>query len=163
MPLRNLCRATCALMALALATGCASLPQQDPLQGTVAGIESLPGQGMELRLLVKLRVQNPNDDPIEFDGVALSLDVQGKTFASGVSDEVGTVPRFGEAIVQVPMTVPVLRVIRQFIGQVGAGPVAAITYSMKGKLHGTHAFGTQRFKSSGTFNLVPPAPTTTEL
>jgi LEA14-like dessication related protein len=161
--LRTLCRACCALIAVALAAGCASLPQQDPLQVTVAGIESLPGQGMELRLLVKLRVQNPNDDPVEFDGVALNLDVQGKTFASGVSDEVGTVPRFGEAIVQVPVTVSVLRVIRQLFGEIGAGPVAGITYSMKGKLHGTHAFGTQRFKSSGTFNLAPPTPATAEL
>jgi len=159
--LRNLLRAACLLIAAALAAGCASLPQQDPLQVTVAGIESLPGQGMELRLLVKLRVQNPNDAPIDFDGVALTLDVQGKTVASGVSDQVGTVPRFGEAIVQVPVTVSVLRVVRQFLGEMGAGPVADISYSMKGKLHGAHAFGTQRFKSSGTFNLAPPAPTTT--
>ena len=159
--LRSASAASCLVLAVVLAAGCASMPRQDPLQVTVAGIESLPGEGMELRLLVKLRVQNPNDLPIDFDGVAVSLDVQGKTIASGVSDEVGTVPRFGEAIVQVPVTVSVLRVVRQFLGEMGAGPVADIAYSMKGKLHGAHAFGTQRFKSSGTFNLTPPAPTTT--
>ena len=43
-----------ALTALLLGA-CASLPNQDPLQVTVAGIESLPGEGMELRMLVKLR------------------------------------------------------------------------------------------------------------
>ena len=64
--------------------GCATL-QSDPLQVTVAGIEPLQGEGMELRLMVKLRVQNPNDAPIDYRGVALTMDVQGKTLASGVS------------------------------------------------------------------------------
>ena len=77
------------LFALVLAAlqGCASLQGRDPLQVTVAGIEPLEGQGMELRLLVKLRVQNPNDSPVTYNGVALQMDVQSKTFASGVSDE----------------------------------------------------------------------------
>ena len=156
--------ASCLVLATALAGGCASMPKQDPLQVTVAGIESLPGEGMELRLLVKLRVQNPNDTPIDFDGVALNLDVQGKTFASGVSAETGTVPRFGEAIVQVPVTVSVLRVVRQVLGNFDGKPLGDISYSMHGKLHGAHAFGTQRFKSSGSFNLTAPAaPSSTAL
>lgn len=159
--LANVLRATCLLLTLAFTAGCASLPKQDPLQVTVAGIESLPGEGMELRLLVKLRVQNPNDAPIDFDGIALTLEVQGKTFASGVSAETGTVPRFGEAVVQVPVTVSVLRVVRQFIGGLEAGPPESISYSMHGKLHGARAFGTQRFKSNGTFSLTPPKPATT--
>ena len=149
--------AACLVLATALAGGCASVPKHDPLQVTVAGIESLPGEGMELRLLVKLRVLNPNDTPVDFDGVALNLDVQGKTFASGVSDEVGSVPRFGEAVVQVPVTVSVLRMVRQFLGSLDGQPVDTISYSMRGKLHGAHAFGTQRFESKGSFSLTPPA------
>jgi hypothetical protein len=64
-------------------TGCATLRGEDPLQVTVAGIEPLQGEGMELRLMVKLRVQNPNDAPLDYRGVALEMNVQGKTFASG--------------------------------------------------------------------------------
>ena len=92
------------------------MPDRDPLQVTVAGIEPLPGEGMEVRLLVKLRVQNPNDTPVEFNGASLNLDVMGRRFASGVSDQAGTVPRFGEAIVAVPVTVSVLRMARQVHG-----------------------------------------------
>ncbi len=33
----------------------------------------------------KLRVQNPNDSAIEYDGVYLKLEVLDKTFATGVS------------------------------------------------------------------------------
>src|SRR5262245_23995663 len=98
-PLRNVITA---IFTLALLCGCASMQARDPLQVTVAGIEPLQGQGLELRMNVKLRVQNPNDAPVEYNGVAVQMDVQGKTFASGVSDAAGTVPRFGEAVVSVP-------------------------------------------------------------
>ena len=43
------------------ATACASLSGSDPPRVSVAGIEALPGEGLELRFLVKLRVQNPNE------------------------------------------------------------------------------------------------------
>ena len=95
---------------------CASLQGGDPLQVTVAGIEPLQGQGMELRLMVKLRVQNPNDAQIDYNGVALTMDVQGKSFASGVSDETGSVPRFGESVISVPVTISAFRMLRQAVG-----------------------------------------------
>ena len=49
-------------VALSLLAGCASLqPNSDPLTIDVAGIEPLPGEGLELRLAVRVRIQNPND------------------------------------------------------------------------------------------------------
>mgnify|MGYP003412842956 CR=1 FL=1 len=89
---------------------------------------------------------------------ALNLDVMGRRFASGVSDEAGTVPRFGEAIVAVPVTVSVLRMARQVIGMLDGKPVDKVTYSMSGKLHGASMFGTQRFGSKGEFELPQHAP-----
>ena len=89
------------VVACLLISGCAALQSRDPLQVTVAGIEPLQGQGLEMRMNVKLRVQNPNDAPVNYNGIALQMDVQGKTFASGVSDATGQVPRFGEAVITV--------------------------------------------------------------
>ena len=77
------------IIAVLTLTACAGLPSHEPLQVNVAGIESLPGEGLEMRMMVKLRVQNPNDAPVEFDGVYVKLDVLNKTFASGVSDQRG--------------------------------------------------------------------------
>lgn len=147
-----------ALVAVAmLFGGCASLASRDPLNVTVAGVESLPGEGMELRLLVKLRVQNPNDAPVEFDGVALDLDVQGRSFASGVSAETGVVPRFGEAVVAVPVTVSMFRMVRQVVGMLDGQPVDRITYSLNGKLSGITMFSTHRFAANGDFVLPSEA------
>ena len=148
-----------ALCTLALGA-CASMPGKDPLQVTVAGIESLPGEGMELRMLVKLRVQNPNASPIEFSGVYVELDVQDKTFATGVSSEAGAVPAYGEAVIAVPVTVSVLRMVRQVIGVLDGQPVETIRYEMSGKLSGG-AFSTWRFRSSGEFDLPKSTPVAT--
>ncbi len=143
------------ILALSLAA-CATLPQRDPPQITVAGVEPLQGQGLELRLLVKLRVQNPNDAPIDYDGVYVKLDVQDKTFATGVSDARGSVPRFGEALIQVPVTVSAFRMARQVVGAMGAieggKAMDKVRYDLSGKFSGS-GFRSVRFGSKGEFTL----------
>ncbi len=148
-----------ALVALAVLTlsGCASLLTSDPLQVTVASVESLPGEGLELRMLVKLRVQNPNEAPIDYSGVYVKLDVQGRTFATGVSDQRGTIAGFSEAIVSVPVSVSVLRMARQVMGMLDGQPVDTIRYDMRGKLNSS-ALRSLRFQSQGEFALPTSAP-----
>ena len=131
--------------------GCASLQTTDPLQVTVAGIEPLQGQGLELRLSVKLRVQNPNDVPVDYDGVALEMLVQGKTFATGVADLAGTVPRFGESVIAVPVTISAFRMARQIMGAMKGDAMSKIDYEMKGKLNS--GFSPKRFVTKGSFEL----------
>ncbi len=52
------------------------LPQRDPVEVYVVGVEPLEGQGPELRMLEAARVQNPNDTPIEYSGVSVSMDIE---------------------------------------------------------------------------------------
>ena len=80
---------------------------------------------MEMRFMVKLRVQNPNDEPIEYNGIALDLDVNGQPLASGVSDQTGEVPRFGERVVSVPLTVSAFSAFRQAWGLSNNAPTGA--------------------------------------
>jgi LEA14-like dessication related protein len=87
---------------------CAALPGHEPLKVLLVGIESLDGEGLELRLPVKLRIQNPNDRVIDYDGVSLDLEVRGWDFANGVSDSRGSVPRFGETVLSVPVSMSAL-------------------------------------------------------
>lgn len=140
------------IAAMLLLQSCATLAGRDPPQVTVAGIEPLQGQGLELRMLVKLRVQNPNDSSIDYNGVALEMNVQGKTFASGVSDASGSVPRFGEEVIAVPVTISAFRMVRQAIGMAQGAPADKIAYEMKGKLSGS-GFGATRFATKGEFNM----------
>ena len=135
-------------------TGCATMP--DPLDVTVAGIEPLQGEGLELRMLVKLRVQNPNDKEIVFNGASVKMDVLNKSFASGVTDMSGTVPRFGESLVEIPITISAFRMARQVLGMVGGGPIDKVQYEMSGKLQ-TGGMSPVRFSTKGEFELPTAA------
>jgi LEA14-like dessication related protein len=141
--------------------GCATFQPHDPLQVTVAGIEPLEGQGMELRLLVKLRVQNPNDAPIDYNGAAVEMLVQGKTFATGVGDAAGTIPRYGEAIVAVPITASAFRMLSGAVGMFRDAGGGKITYEMRGKLN-SPSFGSTHFKTQGEFDLSGSSPSPTD-
>lgn len=154
---------TAALLALLVAVmlaGCASLIQREPVRINVVGLEPLPGAGMEMRFAVKLRVQNPNEAAIDFDGLALELDLNGKPFATGVSDRKGSVPRFGEALVEIPVSVSAIAVVRQALGVIeGADDAKAeVPYALRGRLAGG-LLGGMRFSDSGTLKLPEPLKT----
>jgi LEA14-like dessication related protein len=142
--------------ALALG-GCASMQGREPLQVTVADVASLPAEGLELRMMVKLRIQNPNDAPFEYRGVYVQLDVQDKTFATGVSDDPGSIGPFSEALVEVPVTVSFLRLAGHALSMLDGRPVERIRYKLRGKLFGP-LFGSATFESQGDFALPGAAP-----
>ena len=139
------------LCTLSLA-GCASLSQREPVRINVVGLDPLPGQGMEMRFAVKLRVQNPNDAAIDFDGIALELELNDKPFATGVSDQRGSVPRFGEAVVSIPVTVSAIAVVRQALGVIDGKPSDSVPYSVHGRLAGG-LLGSVRFSNTGRLSL----------
>jgi LEA14-like dessication related protein len=150
-----------ALSALLAMAGCASLTGNDPLIVTLAGLDSLPSEGMEARMAVKLRVQNPNNAPVDYDGVAVTLELRGLDFASGVSDAQGSVPRFGESVLVVPVTVSAWAMVKQ-VYSFAMGDRTKLDFLARGKLSGS-GFGSTRFESKGEFELPTgmsgPAPT----
>jgi LEA14-like dessication related protein len=147
---------TACLLLMAL-SACALLPNRDPLNINVVGIEPLPGQGLEVRMAVKLRLQNPNETAIEYSGIALDLDVNGKLLASGVSDQQGSIGRFSEAVLVVPVSVSAFAALRQAVGLTQLQSLDNLPYTLRGKLAGG-IFGTMRFSDSGVLSL--PAATT---
>ena len=59
---------------------------------------------------------------------------------------------FSEEIVEVPVTVSMLRMVRQVMAMKDGAPADQIRYSMSGKL------GSHRFSASGEFSLSPETP-----
>ncbi|MNE00070.1 Late embryogenesis abundant protein [compost metagenome] len=121
------------------------------------GIEPLQGEGMEVRFAVTIRVQNPNDNNLTYNGVALDLDINGQPFASGVSDQRGEIGRFSDTVVSVPVSVSAFSFIRQTYGISQMKTLNNMPYILRGKLSGG-VFNTKRFVDSGTLNL--PGSTT---
>ncbi|MBK5105207.1 MAG: LEA type 2 family protein [Burkholderiales bacterium] len=152
-----------ALLAIAtLLPGCAGLGALGGYSAprvNLAGIDSLPGEGLELRFLLKLRVQNPGDADLHYDGIWVEVELRGQPLASGGAPLQGVVPRFGETVVMVPVTASGFSMARQAISLLrssgeadGPGPV---TYALRGRLGGT-GLGGGSFESSGEIDLRVP-------
>ena len=144
-------RAVGVVAAIACLASCASFAYRDPVRVNLVGLEPAEGQGLELRFLARVRVQNANDLPIEFDGAALEVELAGKSFAAGVSDRKGAVPRFGEALVEIPVTVPAIAIVRQVLGVANGGALRT-DYKLSGFIN-TPTAGKVRFESSGDIAL----------
>src|SRR5215469_13484372 len=133
-------------------SGCA-WQRTDPPKVTLVGVEPAVSEGLEARMQLKLRVLNPNDAPIDYNGIYVQLDLMDKSFASGASNQGGTVPAFGETVISVPVSVSVLGIARQAMSVVGGKGLERITYAMHGKLSSTTS-GALRFSSQGELNLA---------
>ena len=135
------------------------MPDYDPVQVTVVGLESMAeaGEGMEVRMLLKLRVQNPNDTQIDYEGAYVKLAIQDSTIASGVTNVAGSVPRFGESVVSIPISFSVLRIVGHVVSSAGRPMPDRVQFALEGKLDGP-GFSAFRFKSQGEMQL--PAATT---
>ena len=82
----------------------------------------------------------------------VEMDVEGKRFASGVSDAAGVVPRFGEAVVSVPVSISMYGIARQAMSMIGGEVRGKLAYEMGGKLAGP-GFGSVRFHTRGELTL----------
>ncbi|VVM69343.1 hypothetical protein PS662_01714 [Pseudomonas fluorescens] len=133
-------------------SACALLPNRDPLNINVVGFEPLQSQDMEVRFAVKIRVQNPNENAIDYNGVAVDLEVNGQPLAAGVSDQSGSIARFSETVLTVPVSVSAFSVLRQTFGLSQTQTLNNLPYVLRGKLAGG-LFGTMRFTDSGKLSL----------
>ncbi|WP_248920700.1 LEA type 2 family protein [Pseudomonas entomophila] len=147
----------CLILLLALGlNACALFQGRDPLNISVVGIDPLPGQDMELRMAVKIRVQNPNETPLDFNGVALTLEVNDQPLAAGVSDQRGHIGRYDEAMIVVPVSITAFAFLRQAYGLSRVDSLQGLPYVLRGKLAGG-PLGTVRFTDKGRLDLPKAA------
>lgn len=126
----------------------------------VVGLSALPSDGLELRFALKLRVQNPNEDALAFDGLSVSLDLDERGVASGVSNEAGKIERFSETVLSVPVSISAFAALRELLARANDSPEDngeqsnLIRYSLKGKLGAAgSSIRATRFSDSGEFSL----------
>jgi LEA14-like dessication related protein len=131
-------------------SACAGWGVREPLNVTIADITPLEMSVLEQRYAVKVRLLNPNDAEIAFDGVAFDLEINDKPFAKGVSSQGGVLPRFGEAVIEMQVVSGLQNILRQ-IAELQKGDRAGFTYRIKGRLHSTGGLGSIPFDTKGEF------------
>lgn len=95
-----------------LVTGCT---HYTPVDVFVIGLTPTEGAPLEQRVRVDLRIQNPNDLPLNARGLTIQLDVNGQRLARGVSDSAFVVPRLGEATTSVVASTSLFDIARQLV------------------------------------------------
>ena len=139
-------------------SGCALLPWS-AVAPTVhlLGLEREAGEPLERRFQLRIRVQNPNPRPIEFKGLALTLDLNNRTVGQGVSGEQGVVPAHGELLMALPVTVSASPETLQMLGFTDRLPRGDLPYTVKGRFTGgmvIRVLGAEAvFESSGSTRL----------
>lgn len=131
-------------------SACAGWEMREPLGVTIADITPLQMNVLEQRYAVTLRVLNPNDAEIAFDGVAFDLEINGKHFAKGVSSRGGVVPRFGEALVDLQVVTGLQNILQQVV-ELQKGDRAGFSYRITGRLHSAGGLGFIPFDAKGEF------------
>ncbi len=131
-------------------TACASGLGREPLRVSLVGLEPMAGQGLEWRFRVTLRVVNPNDTALDYEGLFVSMAVRGSEVVTGVLGERGQVPRFGETVVAIPMSVTALGLLRPLAGLMAGGD-PTLPYQLRGTL-AAGPFGRVPFSMSGVID-----------
>jgi hypothetical protein len=139
------------MSAAAVLPGCAAFMGREPVRVHLVGLEPLPGEGLEVRMTAKLRVQNPNDTGLDFNGISVELEVDGATLASGVSSEQGSVARYDDTVLAIPVSISAMTVLRHVLGM-AEGRGSSVRYTLRGRL-GLTGGGSAPFSSSGDIDF----------
>ena len=150
--------ALCLLIGFSGFAGCSGLFQT--LERPRVNIANITAQEVKLFEQVfdlELRVQNPNDLSLEINGLAFDLEVNGKRFATGVSDQNVTVNRFSSAVIHVEAITTLWGFLRQ-IAEYQQTRTPRVTYRLKGSIYSGSPSVKLPFDDSGEFS-VPIEPT----
>ena len=124
-------------------------------QVTLSDVRLLGGGLMEQRLMVELRIANPNNFDLPLEGLTVNLNVNDRPFAQGSSNETVTVPRLGEARIPVVATTTLFDMVQQVFALNNRG---AISYNLSGKAYISGMFdGAVPYERTGSLQLAPGA------
>ncbi len=146
------------LVLTCLLTACASVGDVTPPTIQLSNLRVVSAGLLSQKLLLEIRIGNPNDFAIPLNGLSFTLDVNGESFAEGLSDETVTVPRLGYATMSVEGSTNTLNLIRQLMA---LGTSDSIAYRLQGRAYVDGVAGSTPypFDRQGELTLpTAPAP-----
>jgi LEA14-like dessication related protein len=106
--------------------GCGSSLQTP--ETTLLGLGSVRLEGLGGGGSMRLRVSNPNPDPVRVEGLRLRLEVNGASFAKGMTPLETEIAPYSTADVEVPVTLSNLSLLR---GLAGAARSRRLDYDLR--------------------------------
>lgn len=133
--------------------GCASLPgAHDAVRVTVSDIRVLESTLLEQLYEVTIRIQNRGEQDISIRGGSVDMEINGRDFAFGVTDQQVTVAAYSDARINVRMVSTLFGMLGLIRGlQEGTG--VALEYEISGRFSLEDRFGGVAFRETGEVSL----------
>jgi LEA14-like dessication related protein len=146
-------RALAAMLALSLTlAACATLaPRLTPPTLSISEVRLRGGGLRHEQVQLRFHVDNPNDRSISVRSIAVSVELAGMPFATGLSEAPFTLPARGDTDVVLDVTANVDRALLLFAGGLTH---RAVAYHLYGELHLQHSLvRTIHFSHDGRVSL----------
>lgn len=128
-------RIACAVIAVLALGACAALGTRlETPKLSLVGVQMHEATFFEQRLLVRLRVQNPNDLVLPVKGLTVNFELDGVDFAEGVSARAFDIPALGEAEFDMLVTANAATALLEIFGKDRKRPAKELDYRISGKL-----------------------------
>jgi LEA14-like dessication related protein len=117
MPSNSRVRALLLAFFMVVVAGCASTFKLQPPQLTVVSMQVQSADLFSQRMLVHMRVVNPNARELPVKSINYRIEVGGADFAHGLADKPFVVPAMGEAEFDVQVTANLANALSQILGR----------------------------------------------
>lgn len=104
-----------------------------------------------------LRIQNPNNVPLEVNGLAFDLELNDKRFATGVSKESLVIERLSSDVIRVEAITTLVGFLRQ-VAEYQQTQNPRLTYRIKGSIYLGSPSIKLPFEDSGEINIPIESP-----
>jgi LEA14-like dessication related protein len=136
-------------------TACTSMGSLEPPSVSLAGVELSEVTVFETTVQVKLRVSNPNPEPMTLEGASFKLRLEDHKIGRGLSSEIVTIERLDTALLNVTFYVNnavALLQLREILQQ------EAVDYRVQAVLYTQGSWGTKKLKvdKEGRFEFTNP-------
>jgi len=122
------------VVSLFFLSGCATMnPAYEKPSVELVSFKALPTNGFEQNFEIGLKLTNPNNFDLPFNGISYQLSVAGETLAHGVASNIPTAEAYGESRFVVSVSTGLImgiRVISALMNSKGKD----ISYQLKAKL-----------------------------
>ena len=148
-------RLATAVLALLLA-GCMQMsPDYEQPTVTVSSFRAVPGNGPGLNFAVDLKVINPNREPLELQGVAYTISVEGRKLITGVGKDLPVIDGYSEGTISLTASASMMQGLR-LLGDLMDSPNRdTLSYELDTKLDVGTFYPAIRVKDVGEFQLNP--------
>jgi len=138
--------------------GCAGIGKQlEPPRISLANIRIQEVAGLETAFEIQMRVFNANDVDLKIKGIKAELEINGRPFATGVSNTPVEIPSYGTELVTITVYSSVIKMFKSVYGLKAS---EELKYRLNGKISvsaGNNMMPTTLpFESEGQVSLKPP-------